>query len=205
MSLRASTLRSRPLLMLGGAATCAVAGACALAACILADPPPDLPKLAPHAPIILNDSVTPPLNRILLEWPQEFVVPVELLDRQSSFSWRVFVNYDPPFHTEIGPFASVDAAGNPDLFDGGVTTVRFRPLQPDPNACNRIEFVVARSFDPQSAHTPDSLGGSSVTWFYDEGGHCPQSAFDGSADGAFPDVGSDVLIVPDSGTDGGGD
>jgi hypothetical protein len=198
-----SSLRLRSLLLLGGAATCAVAGACALAACILADPPPDLPKVAPHAPIILNDSVTPPLNRILIQWPQEFVVPVELLDRQSSFQWRVFVNYDSAFHTDVATYGQVDAVANPDLFDGGVTSVPVVLLQPDPNACNYIEFVVARSFDPQSAHTPDSLGGSSVTWVYDEGGHCPQSPFDGSADGAFPDVGSDVLIVPDSGTEAG--
>jgi hypothetical protein len=181
----------------------------ALASCVLADPPPDLPKPPKHHPIIVKASVSPPYTQVLAELPAKLVVPIELIDTDTSFLYEAFVDYDGSDPRQ-GPYYVPTKAitPTPATVDGGVTIVEV-PLSSsdqalDPSVCHRIEVLVALSFDFQAPHTPDEYGADSVVWFYNPSGDpggCPR--YDaGGADGAFPDVASDVIFVTPPG-DGG--
>jgi hypothetical protein len=200
----------------------AVLGACALAAlvsavasavaCIVA-PPPDLAPQPVGRPTILHDSVSPPADQILTEaqipdaGTLTFLVPVDLVDPSKTFSWEVFIDYDP--YASTAPVLYGQVQPTPGSVDGGITIVPFSldfeqaPL--DTTYCHRIEFLVAYNFS--AFHTPDSLGGDSLTWLYNGAGGvngCPP--FDASAlgDSGVPltDAGPDQgLVVPESGSD----
>ena len=183
--------------------------ALAIGACITA-PPPDLPN-PPRRPTIVFASVVPPPDQVMSQIPDGgFSVPVELGGPNQAFFFDVFIDFDPIMHAapriypqEFLPTAST--AG------GGVVVVTF-DLDPalaelDPAYCHRIEFLVAHAFNanPPSPHTPDSIGGDSVSWLYSGAGGpdgCP--LYDASAlgDSGWPtDVAStDTLpVVPESG------
>src|SRR2546428_119104 len=84
---------SRRLAVVFGA--CGAAGALAAAACVIADPPPDLPAPPLHHPVIVTGSVNPPTTAVLTEIPRRFDVPVEVLTPDREFFYNVFVDYDP--------------------------------------------------------------------------------------------------------------
>ena len=178
-----------------------LAVATAFAACIIADPPPDLPKPPRHHPNIVHGAVVPPATKVMATFPSKFLVPVEVFDPDVSFLWNVFVDYDP---LDSARRAEVLSGGSPDAIDGGVRIVDFTIDPPDPSSCHVIEFIVALGFDSKSTHTPDSYGGDSVAWFYNPSGDpstCPQ--YDaGGIDGAAPDVQPDHIFIPPD--DGGG-
>jgi hypothetical protein len=195
----------------------AALSACALSfllpgvACIVA-PPPDLPPQPVIRPTILHDSAYPLPDQILTaaDIPDggtlTFLVPVELVDPTRTFSWELFVDYDPYAATTPLLFGQVQPT--PGSVDGGTIVVPFAlnfgeaPL--DMAYCHRIQFLVAYTFS--ASHTPDSLGGDSVTWLYNGAGGvngCPP--FDaGLGDSGVPltDAGPDQLpVVPESGSD----
>lgn len=156
-----------------------------------------LPELPETRPTIVRGSAVPSPGRVLRAIPPQFVVPVELLDPNTSFEWRVFVNYDPIARKE----AVLGDRSDPPVgaLDGGVNTVRLVQFSIQPpladvslRECYVIEFMVARSFRGTSAHTPDPTGGDTVTWFYNPAGTfegCP--TWEGESD-AGGDSGRDV-------------
>jgi hypothetical protein len=187
VSLRRSELRASQVL---GAIAAACVGLSALASCILADPPPDLPKPPARHPNIVHAQVTPPADRPLGELlPDGFSVPVELPDPTRSFEWRVFVDYDEvkkPTPRLIG-----SGGGTPTALDTEVVSFSVDLLEP---GCHRIEFIVALHFDPSIAHASDGSGSDSVTWFYTPTGSlggCTtyDAGPDGPGTGAFSDAG----------------
>jgi hypothetical protein len=129
---------------------------------------PDLPKPGVHRPTILHDSVQPPADRVLTEWPSDgtFVVPVALDDPGQSFQYDLFVDYEGPSSTPtIEP-----TVVQPTFADAGVVVVSFfldkNARELEPSSCHHIEFLVASAFSADSPHTPDDVGGDSVTWLY---------------------------------------
>jgi len=140
-------------------------------ACVIADPPAQIPVPPLTQPWILSANVTPATNSILETWPRAFVVPVYVDDPGATIEWRAFPDYD-PFGTisftqgNVGP-ASAD--------DAGIRNIEARLSPPvDPNACHTLEILVALSFAED--HTPASPGGDSITWFYSPTGSladCP--------------------------------
>ncbi len=192
----------RPRFVTRAARAC-VAGAVtaafvALSACILADPPAGLPALPTMRPTIVHGAVVPSAARILGRLPEQFQVPVELLDPAVTFEWRVFVDYDP-----LAPSNAVFAGTNekdPLRPLERIRTVPFgNPIataDPSLQACHVIEFLVAYSFEGTSSHTPGSTGGDTIAWFYNPAGDlagCPQ--YDA---GAFADAG----VPPPDAADG---
>lgn len=183
--------RTRALSVVATMAAC-LASLVASASCILADPPPELPKPVRHHPIIIKGSVAPPYTRVLPELPTSFVVPVEILDPDTAYFYNVFVDYDP-----INP-RPADISSRPQT----ETTLTFNLISsaPDPSNCHSIELVVALGFDPKSQHTPDSNGADSILWWYNpsgDPGHCPQ--YDAGGDGAFPDQDAGIFVPNEGG------
>lgn len=172
----------------------------ALAACILADPPAELPVTPAQSPQIQSMSVVPALP-IIYAWPSEFDIPV-LVNSTATVEWRLFADL-------TNPLDEGEQAGGSD--DAGVRLIQFRPLPPVPDSasqCHLIEFLVAFHFTGQDNRTPVDLG-SSVAWLYDPSGTfdgCPQYDAGSWVDGSFPpDTAADgpIIVVGDGGGDGG--
>jgi len=157
-----------------------IAGAIGVhAACIVADPPSDLPRLPESRPTILRASVVPSASAVIGTWPDRFIVPVELSDPRSTIWWSAFVDYNPD--TGFG----LDGLPTQSSFEPTTTQGRVRLLEipiGKPAAldrCHVVEVVVALNLntrDPKSAHTPDEPGGDIVSWFYSPSGDlagCP--------------------------------
>jgi hypothetical protein len=153
--------------------------------------PPDVPKSVVHRPTILHDSVQPPADRILTEWPSDgtFVVPVALDDPGQSFQYDLFVDYEGTNSTPTIEPTVVQST----LADAGVVLVSFvldkNAREFGPPSCHRIEFIVADAFKADSLHTPDDVGGDSVTWLYNGTGSafgCPPFDAGGPADAGMP-------------------
>ncbi|MFO0680099.1 MAG: hypothetical protein U0169_26490 [Polyangiaceae bacterium] len=175
------------------------------AACVIVDPPAELPPVVARRPTIRHSEVAPPASRVLRGFPLEFVVPVEVGDPGDDFVWNVFVDYN------VGGSGFVDSTGeskgdraDP---DAGVRLVEFQ-LNPretptsDFRACHVVEFLVARQFSPSSPRVFGAPGGDSVTWFINPSGSfvgCPE--YDGGTF-AIEDAGADGAA--DAGADGTG-
>ncbi|HEY1691179.1 MAG TPA: hypothetical protein VGG39_03405 [Polyangiaceae bacterium] len=201
---------------LGFAAVACAAVAAALVgstACLSA-PPPDLPVPALQRPIILRGAVQPPAGPILGSFPQEFVVPVLLQSPDEPFQYDAFVDFAQCVGFSCGsgttPYIPpTTVTPTPGTLDGGVYLAHFDPpAGVDPSSCHTIEFDVAHAFDTNLPHTPDSIGGDSVSWIYSPTGNltgCTLYDAGSLQDGAFPpsDAASDGLPVTPQ--DGGGD
>ena len=164
----------------------AALGVCSvvLSSCIIAEPISDLPAAAPFRPTILRGSVAPTASVILVTFPEQFYVPVELVDPSAEFKWRMFIDYDERGEDKV---ASGTSSYEPGSDKSGVRVVVVQaPAPTDTTRCHVIEFVAARAFtdetgsnvDPRQSHTPTlgSGGGDSVTWFYSPSGDlsgCP--------------------------------
>jgi hypothetical protein len=169
-----------------------------LSACILADPPAELPTLPVMRPTVVHGAVVPSASRVLGGIPRQFEVPVEILDPSITFEWRVFVDYD-PLAPSNAVFAGTSerAASRPSLTTRIISFGNPIPRSdPSLQACHVIEFLVAYSFAGTSSHTPDGRGGDTIVWFYDpigDLGGCPRydaGAFgDASAPAADADAG----------------
>jgi hypothetical protein len=165
-------------------------GLSALVSCILADPPPELPKPPARHPNIVHAAVTPRADRPLGELPPNgFIVPVELPDPTRTFEWRLFVDFDEVRNPS--PVRSGAGGGT-----AGSADKQYVPFSVDGLApgCHRIEFMVALHFDPSIAHAADASGSDSVTWFFTPSGSLAGcTTYDagpgGPGTGAFPDAG----------------
>jgi hypothetical protein len=149
-------------------------------ACVIADPPTDLPQLPETRPTILRGSVVPSASAVLGRWPDKFVVPVELHDPRVTFWYAAFIDFP-------GRGDGIDGAPTPSQYEpgSGSTRGRVRMLEipiskPSSDRCHVIEVVVALQLsavtDPRNAHTPGEPGGDIVTWFYNPTGDlsgCP--------------------------------
>jgi hypothetical protein len=168
--------------------------------------PADVPTLPMLGPIIVHDSVWPPVNEyltVLPVLPSEFQVPVRVFDPSRPITCRVFKDFD------LGSNNAATVAycpNTPPALDGGVTTLTFSILPSyftDPNSCHTIQCFVADGFDDNvSSHTPaPGSEADSVTWQYAPNGPGSCDEFDGD-DGAFPpaDAPMDgVLLTPPDG------
>lgn len=178
-----------------------------LSSCVLADPPPDLPRPPRVRPTIVRDAVVPPASRVLTELPvQGFVIPVDLVDPSETFEYRLIVDDRPVFlpNTTVSPeVAFVD--GGPRLVtvlsDVVATALRVGgESEADPTRCHLIEVVVAYRFS--AGKTPDAQGGDSVGWYLSPNadvGRCTHLGFE-AMDGSFPPLGQgDAFFVQDVG------
>jgi hypothetical protein len=180
-----------------------VAGAVLLFACIVADPPAELPPPPQLPPSIIEGSVYPPYALVMPSWPPQdpgFDVPVQVSDTSQQFVWEVFVDFNeiqspPPVQTGI-------ERPDPSAYDAGIRQVNFWFPAPDPSSCHKIEFLVALSFNGADPHTPNPPGASSIVWWYNpttgDISGCPAYDAGLAADGSFPtDAGSDVVVLAD--------
>ncbi len=178
---------------------CGLSAVRVLTGCIIADTPDDLPKLPVFRPTILHGSVVPPDNQILRSFPERFVVPVELVDPTATFQWHAFIDYDPVTGDGISDVGT--SSFDPASADGGVRTLEISLQSPsDLSRCHLIEILVAYGFrgdfDGRQAHTPNAIGGDSVSWFFAPNGdvqRCP--TFD-----AGPESGADAGATDASGS-----
>ena len=176
------------------AAGCVATVVAAFYACVTV-PPPDVATTSAHPPVIDHSAVVPPEATTLTAWPATVAIPIELFDPDEPFEYEVFVDYEPTVTSgpDLGPIA---VQAPPDALDGGVLLLEVvTPGNPLDGLCHKLEVDVAHSFS--SVHTPDSVGGDSVWWWYGPHG-CPSTW---QQDGAFPvDAPYDgVVLVPESG------
>src|SRR5262245_39848135 len=78
-----------------GLAALALASTIATDACVIADPPTDLPVIPEMRPVFVRGSVVPSVSAVLGRWPDKFIVPVELVDPRSKIFFSAFVDYNP--------------------------------------------------------------------------------------------------------------
>jgi hypothetical protein len=171
-----------------------------VSACLVVEPPGDLPTTPVRRPTIRRSEASPVASFVLGAWPESFLVPVELVDASQTFQWRVFVDYDPE-DRRVEP--AVFGASAPNLADrnGNVRLVRATvPAPTDNGRCHVIEFLVAARFlgdlEGRTAHTPAAPGGDSIVWFYSPGGDlsgCPvySAAIDAGTDASDAGTGGD--------------
>jgi hypothetical protein len=140
-------------------------------ACVIADPPAQLPVPPQTPPWIESANVTPPVS-VLESWPLEFVVPVYSDDPSATIAWQAFLDYDPASPTSFFPNGTLDPSSSD---DAGVRILETRLSAPaDLNDCHTIEIIVAAKFT--EPHVPAPPGGDSITWFYSPTGSladCP--------------------------------
>jgi hypothetical protein len=147
----------------------------------------------------------PPEGQILVQWPLEFVVGIEIDDPTHQYAARVFI--DPDDTSSPALDLTIDPGRQP-LVAAGILSLSFEPPAPDPTFCHVVELLVARAFvgtTGPAAHTPDPYGADRATWYYNPGGDpngCPEydAGTDGSALDAPPD-GLPIPIPPGSGGD----
>jgi hypothetical protein len=195
---------SRSLLLASALGVCAGAGAL-LFACIVADPPAELPPPPQLPPSIVTGSVRPPITTVLTEWPPAFEVPVELSDTSLSFVWELFIDFDEFQNPQ--PVRSAVEPADPSAYDAGVRIIDIEdPPAPSRSGCHVVELLVALSFNGHDPHTPGPAGASSIVWFYNPNGDvggCPTYDAGAAADGAPSpsDAAPDVVLLTDGGTE----
>ena len=163
------------------------------AACIIAEPPSDPPRLPNTRPTIVRGSVVPPASTVLGRWPGTFRVPVELSDPTVTFFYAVWIDFNP---------ADLQGEGLVDFrtssFVEGNGRIRLLEIAQGPPAddrCHVVEVLVALRFAGQSglgAHAPLDPGGDVVSWIYNPSGDST----------GCPVLDSGIELVPQ---DGGGD
>ncbi len=137
-------------------------------ACSLVDPVPEDRTLPSRPPSIVTESVAPTLAQPLLQFPSQFVVPVQLYNPTVTFYWGVFVDYDPSFDnpsTNNTLAQSGQGAGTPNSND--LQVVSFSLPDVYATGCHRIDFLA--TLDVTRSHT--TSGANVVTWFYTPGGN----------------------------------
>ena len=165
-------------------------------ACVIAEPPGELPRPPQRRPVIVSGSLVPSNAGILGTFPEKFLVPVELADPTATFEWSAFVDFNPL--TGSGLVAYQQSIFEPSNYDGRLRILEVPiPPPPDLDTCHVIEIVVALrlAVTPETvtgpgAHTPLEPGGDSAIWFYSPTGDlrgCP--VLDAGADAAIVDAG----------------
>jgi hypothetical protein len=125
----------------------------ALSACLLADPPADIPVAPLVPPEIVRVDVQPPITSFLDSTDVFFIVPVSIDPRQDSLEWEWFID-------NVGL-----PAKHVDTIDGGTLVVLSVGVVPatalPPGECHTLELVVDY---PGVTSVPSD----SVSWFYSE-------------------------------------
>ena len=187
----------RPLAAALSLATAPLLGLVAVS-CLLVDPPPDVPLPQSRRPTLLRAEAVPPPSAVLTTLPRQFVVPVEVVDRNVSFEWRVFVDYDVLEGAQVAYETGgvSDPESNADAGNLAVRLVAFSVRSDRFSGsflrCHTIEIVVAERFVGDRDRVYPSGEGDAVSWFYNPAGDlagCP--TFDAGADGG-PDADADA-------------
>lgn len=155
----------------------AVVLAGAVAACIIAEPPSDPPRLPLTRPTIVRGSVVPPASNIIGVWPGKFIVPVELSDPTLAFEYSVWIDFNAATGEGLVDF-------QPSTFVEANTRGRVRRLEiqlprPNDDRCHVVEVLVAVRFvgqDGTGAHAFTDPGGDVVSWIFNPSGDttgCP--------------------------------
>jgi hypothetical protein len=172
-------------------------------ACVIADPPTELPRPSERRPTIVRTSVVPSTTSVLGRWPSKFIVPVELSDPHAKISWATFVDYNPV--TLEGFDQNGESTYEPGSTKGNIRTLELPISIPSSDRCHVVEVIVAlrlNTSDIRNAHTPEEPGGDSVSWFYSPSGDlagCP--ILDG---GLSPLVESDAEAGAEARAEAGG-
>jgi hypothetical protein len=149
-----------------------------IGACVIAEPPADLPAVPTGRPNILSSNVTPPNTGVLTRWPSTFFVPVELTDARQTFYLAAYVDYNPITGEGLQavPFDSPVAPGHSGRQQ---RTVAVQIPAPIAEGCHTVEMIVAFSLqdvtgglnDRRASHTAARLDdGDSITWYYSTNG-----------------------------------
>jgi hypothetical protein len=161
------------------ALACVLGGAVVVSnACVIADPPSDLPTLPETRPTIVRASVVPSASSIIGTWPDRFIVPVEMSDPRAPLFYASFIDYNANSGQGLAGIP-----GESD-YESATTQGRVRLLEipidpPSLDSCHVVEIVVAlhkNTNDSRSAHTPPDPGGDIVSWFFSPSGDlagCP--------------------------------
>jgi hypothetical protein len=166
-------------------------------ACVIAEPPLDLPTAPVVRPTIIRSMCVPKTTSVFTGWPEHFYIYVQLSDPRQTFFAIPFVDYNPSTGDGYGKAVQstpVPGDANP------VRMVEVDITQPLNDGCHTVEVVVALQPDLRtgiSAHSPaDSLtNGDSITWLYSPTGDpsgCP-----------IVDAGLRPIEPVDGGDDGG--
>jgi hypothetical protein len=146
-------------------------------ACVIADPPTDLPRPSERRPTIVRASAVPSTSAVLGTWPTTFIVPVELSDPLAKITWATFVDYNPV--TGEGFMGSETSTYEPASTKGNIRILEIPITMPSLDRCHVVEVIVAlrlNTRDRRNAHTPEEPGGDSVSWFFSPSGDlagCP--------------------------------
>lgn len=162
-----------------------VAGLCVAAgvigACVIAEPPAELPSNPNVRPRIIRATAVPKTTSVFTGWPDLFKIDVQLSDPRQSFYATSFVDYNP----STGDGYQNNTFSTPSSGDSSsVRKISIAITQPSDDGCHTVEIVVANEFvEVQSgnginAHTPKDRvnDGDSITWFYSPTGDlagCP--------------------------------
>lgn len=195
--------RTRFVAALAAAGACVAAAVASFAACLTA-PPPELGTSTNERPEILGTAVQPAPGLLdEFHWPLDnvFVVPILLEDPTAPCSWRVFdLDMEQPPQQGQPPNLVTDGTCATSVVDAGfLQDVPIR--QPNDGHCHVFTFIVAHGFS--SVSTPDSIGGDTVSWYYEPSSALCRS-YDAGAfqDGAFPSVDAPAdraPVTPESG------
>ncbi|MCL2725004.1 MAG: hypothetical protein FWD69_11265 [Polyangiaceae bacterium] len=158
-------------------------------ACVLVEPPDDLPATPPTRPTILHASAVPSTSAVLSVFPSKFIVPVEITPATASFAWAAFVDYNP--HSGEGLVGVTHTSEfDPTTTQDGVRLLEVSINPPDTGGCHVIEVVVALHLSDTDPHSPASPGGDIVQWFYSPSGDMRGcSVADAGIDASFIDAG----------------
>ncbi len=148
-------------------------------ACVIVDPPAELPVVPSRYPVILHSLVVPAANNPLLELPQLFIVPVELNDPNRSFFYSLFVDFESSDLPSIQDQTEVTDKG------ANIKVLAFPPPRDLTKGCHRIELLVSYTQPVRGA-----VGSDSITWFYTppETSLLGCSAFDGGVVPMLPQL-----------------
>jgi hypothetical protein len=166
----------------------------AVAACILADSPPEIVLPSPQRPVIVNASAIPKLGDVIDD-PRalDFAVTVEV-DSDQDLYYVVLVDLDPLEPPNI--LVSKLPAGTPRRTIELDYREKSGPI--DPTTCHDIELIVGLGFDQNSYSPKKPPGGDRAKWRYEPRG-VTCLAYDA---GPLPEAGADASDAGDA--DGGG-
>lgn len=172
-----STRRARRALGVASVVSLIAAVTVVTDACVIADPPTELPRTSERRPTIKRASVVPSTTAVLGRWPAKFTVPVELSDPFADVTWATFVDYNSV--TGEGLIQYATSRYTPASTSDNIRMLEIPIVEPSSDRCHIVEIIVAlhlNTNDTRNVHTPEPPGGDSVSWFFSPSGDlagCP--------------------------------
>jgi hypothetical protein len=186
--------------MRGRALVCG--GAALLAGCLMTATVPDLGTVTEARPFILREAVDPRTDRILTEFPEEFLVPVAVDGPSSTFQWRVYVDLDRKAASDSSGtlFEIAQTSESTPLSAEAIRRIRFSLPKPQVvgGGCTLVQMYVARAFDDRRFPQTSPAAGppDMVSWLVATGPN--------GCEGIAADAGSDAGPQGDAGASDGG-